>query len=68
MEAINLMTNLNRLLDSFEFVLFEILLIMAAIGASDNRFDLESDETERNAMYPALSEGVTSQGSLESGQ
>ncbi len=65
MEAINLMTNLNRLLDSFEFVLFEILLIMAAIGADDNRFDLEADETG-NAAY-LLSEGSASESSMELG-
>lgn len=65
MEAINLMPRINRLLDSFEFVLFEILLIMAAIGANDNRFELEGDEAERSAPYPSLSEGVASEGSLE---
>ncbi len=65
MEAANVVPSLNKLVEAFGFIFFEILLILAAIGANDNRLELGADETERNTPYLALSEGVASRESLE---
>ncbi|MDO8687043.1 MAG: hypothetical protein Q7K41_00480 [Dehalococcoidales bacterium] len=65
MEAANVMPSPNKLVEAFGFIFFETLLILAAIGANDNRFELEADETERKSPYLALSEGVASGELLE---